>query len=54
MILPDCVPMAGRQVLFVMAARPEYGPHLARRAGDSPAVSPAVRRQGLRRFRQPV
>ena len=31
MILPDCVPMAGRQVLFVMAARPEYGPHLARR-----------------------
>ena len=29
--LPDPVPIAGQQVLFVMAARPEYGPQLARR-----------------------
>lgn len=30
-IRPDLVPMAGKQVLFVMAARPEYGPHLQAR-----------------------
>lgn len=29
--LPDLVAMAGHRVLFVMAARPEYGPHLAAR-----------------------